>query len=471
MTQTKPTVTASRTGKWKPYSAYKDSGVEWLGEVPAHWEMMRLKYVARDGFVNGLFKKKDQFGSGVKIVNVVDLYRENFLIDFENLDRVKVEQQEYETFKVLSGDIFFVRSSLKLEGVGASASIIEVPEPTVFECHVVKIQSSPYLMIPKYLIYNLNSFLVRRRLVALAETTTMTTIAQPKLASLEVTIPPISEQRAISAFLDRETTKISTLIAKKERLVELLQEKRAALISHAVTKGLDPTVPMKDTGVEWLGEIPAHWGMGKIGAECTVKARLGWKGLKASEYVDEGYIFLATPNIKGREIDFENVNHITAERYFESPEIMLQIGDVLVAKDGSTLGITSVIRYLPAPSTVNSSIAVIRPQESLNSVFLYWFLSSNYIQEFIQRMKDGMGVPHLFQADLRKFVVLIPSLPEQRAIAAFLDRETAKIDALVSRIQEGIEKLKEYSSALISAAVTGKIDVREEVLLPGDRDL
>jgi len=281
-----------------------------------------------------------------------------------------------------------------------------------------------------------------------------------RLGNLFTWLPPLPEQCAIATFLDRETAKINALIAKKERLVELLQEKRAALISQAVTKGLDPAVPMNDSGVDWLGEIPASWTINKIGIECIVKARLGWKGLKASEYVDEGYIFLATPNIKGREIDFQNVNYITAERYFESPEIMLKVGDVLIAKDGSTLGITSVIRYLPNPATVNSSIAVIRPDQSLDSIFLYWFLSANYIQGFIQRMKDGMGVPHLFQADLRKFVVLVPPLTEQQAIANYLDHETAKIDALISRIREGIEKLKEYSTALISAAVTGKIDVR-----------
>jgi type I restriction enzyme S subunit len=194
------------------------------------------------------------------------------------------------------------------------------------------------------------------------------------------------------------------------------------------------------------------------------KARLGWKGLKASEYIDDGYIFLSTPNIKSGEIDFQNVKHITAERYFESPEIMLKTGDVLIAKDGSTLGITSVVRFLPAPATVNSSIAVIRPTKSIQSVFLYWFLSSNYIQELIQAMKDGMGVPHLFQADIRKFVVLIPPLSEQQAVADYLDHETAKIDGLISKIGQGIEKLKEYSTALISAAVTGKIDVREAIL-------
>jgi type I restriction enzyme S subunit len=281
------------------------------------------------------------------------------------------------------------------------------------------------------------------------------------LKEILISIPPTEEQQAIASFLDRETAKIDTLVEKKEKLLELLQEKRSALISQAVTKGLDPDVPLKDSGVDWLGQIPAHWEVFKLGALCSVKARLGWKGLKASEYVDEGYIFLATPNIKGEKIDFENVNYITAGRYFESPEIMLEVGDVLIAKDGSTLGITNVIRQLPAPATVNSSIAVIRPKpRTFDSVYLYYFLASEFTQSVIQQMKDGMGVPHLFQADLRKFIVLTPSLEEQQLIANYLDKETAKIDRLISKVQDGVEKLKEYRTALISAAVTGKIDLR-----------
>jgi len=120
-----------------------------------------------------------------------------------------------------------------------------------------------------------------------------------------------------------------------------------------------PYPEYKDSGVEWLGEVPGHWDISRLGFESWVRARLGWKGLKAEEYVDDGYVFLATPNIKQRNIDFENVNYIDEARYSESLEIALHIGDVLLAKDGSTLGTVNVVRDLPRPATVNSSIAVI----------------------------------------------------------------------------------------------------------------
>src|SRR5436305_1316380 len=137
-----------------------------------------------------------------------------------------------------------------------------------------------------------------------------------------------------------------------------------------------PYASYRDSGIDWLGEVPSHWEVKRLDLLASVKGRLGWKALTADEYVPEGFIFLSTPNIKGeRDIDFENVNYISSHRYYESPEIMLRKGDVLLAKDGSTLGITNVVRDLPNPATVNSSIAVVRPKPTLDSIFLFRWLT------------------------------------------------------------------------------------------------
>lgn len=211
----------------------------------------------------------------------------------------------------------------------------------------------------------------------------------------------------------------------------------------------------KDSGVEWLGEVPVHWQIKRLDFLASVKARLGWKGLTASEYVDDGYIFLSTPNIKGENgIDFENVNYITEDRYLESPEIMLKEDDVLIAKDGSTLGITNVVRSLPRPATVNSSIAVIRTKGSINSYYLIRWLCSTFMQATIESLKDGQGVPHLFQSDIRKFTVVSPGKSEQTAIADFLDRETGHLDTLITKKQALIDLLNEKRTALISQIAT-----------------
>ena len=215
-----------------------------------------------------------------------------------------------------------------------------------------------------------------------------------------------------------------------------------------------PYTKYKDSNVEWIDSVPEHWKASYLGFECSVKARLGWKGLKAEEYVDDGYVFLATPNIKDNEVDFINVNRITKERYDESPEIILEKGDVLVTKDGSTTGTTNIIRVLPEPATVNSSIAVLRSKGNVLSEYLYYFFVSEYTQNLISRMRGGMGVPHLFQADLRKFYILVPAKQEQGFIVNFLDHETTKIDIFIEKQKQLIQLLKEKRQAVISHTVT-----------------
>lgn len=208
----------------------------------------------------------------------------------------------------------------------------------------------------------------------------------------------------------------------------------------------------------WVGPLPVGWSWGKLGAVCKVKARLGWKGLKADEYVASGHRFLSTPNIKLPAIDFDEVNYITKERYDESPEIQLRVGDVLIAKDGSTLGIVNVVRQLPGPSTVNGSIAVIRPRDGIDGVYLRYFLQGHATQSAIQQFKDGMGVPHLFQSDLRKFDVAVPPIHVQRAIADYLDRKTASVDALIEQKERLLRLLDEKRQAVITQVVTKGLD-------------
>mgnify|MGYP001458291490 CR=1 FL=1 len=202
-------------------------------------------------------------------------------------------------------------------------------------------------------------------------------------------------------------------------------------------------------------QLPPHWRIARLDRLATVNVRIGWKALTAAEYQTEGYAFLATPNIKSYEIDFENVNYISRFRYEESPELQLSVGDVLLAKDGNTLGITNVVRKLPRPATVNGSIAVIRPHR-IESRFLRYVLASSPIQAQISAVKGGMGVPHLFQADIKLFPIPVPPPEEQRRIADFLDAETARIESLRSSLTRLRSLLHERRAAQIHSLVTGQ---------------
>ena len=436
------------------YPAYQPSGLEWLGEIPVGWDIWKATH-AFGHIGSGTTPKSDNYeyyDGQIPWVTTSEL-RETRIDD--TLNKITAEAlRDYPALRLYpAGTLLFAMYGATIGRLG----ILKIPATVNQACAAF---SEPIKLDPKFTYYWL--YMRRPILIALSAGGGQPNLSQDDLKQLRIPAPPLEEQLTIADYLDRETTRIDALLKKKQKQIKLLQEKRTALISHAVTKGLDPNAKMKDSGVEWLGPVPEGWSISKLGFHASVKARLGWKGLKADEYVDEGFIFLSTPNIKNRHIDFDNVNYITKERYLESPEIMLEVGDVLIAKDGSTLGTTNVVRNLPAPATVNSSIAVLRPKPNLNSSFLYWIMTCPYTQSIIQQVKDGQGVPHLFQADLRKFRVWLPSYEEQRAIAAYLDHETAHIDALTEKVEKSITLLREYRTSLISAAVTGKIDVRKE---------
>jgi type I restriction enzyme S subunit len=184
-----------------------------------------------------------------------------------------------------------------------------------------------------------------------------------------------------------------------------------------------------------------------------VNARIGWKALTADEYEPEGYVFLSTPNIKREDIDFENVNHISEFRYLESPELQLRVGDVLLVKDGNTLGITNYVKQLPVEATVNGSIAVLRPF-GIEARFLRFVLASDLVQGMIAAFRAGMGVPHLFQADIKRFPLPLPPLQVQRAIADYLDTETARIDALIEKKRRMVQLLEEKWNAFLGSCLS-----------------
>lgn len=222
-----------------PNVKMKDSGVEWLGEVPVHWKVRKLRYLIKGDLVNGLFKKKEYYGSGIKIANVFDVYQEDYYLSNATLEQVEVTEDEKKKYAIQEGDIFFVRSSLKLEGVGRSVCALTVEEPMVFECHVVRACPKQRTICPKYLIHFLNSAYAMHRFIALANCVTMATIDQDKIKNLEVTLPPRDEQDQIMGYLAREMTTIEELKRKITESIEKLYEYRIALISAAVTGKID----------------------------------------------------------------------------------------------------------------------------------------------------------------------------------------------------------------------------------------
>ena len=280
------------------------------------------------------------------------------------------------------------------------------------------------------------------------------------MKNIMVPFPPLEEQRVIADYLDIKCTQIDTIITKEQSVIEKLQEYKRAIITNAVVKGLDLTVEMVDSGIEWIDSIPNHWKIKRLIFSAYIRARLGWKGLKADEYTSEGHPFLSAVNIQNDKLVWEDLNFINDNRYDESPEIKLELGDLLLVKDGAGIGKCAVVDQLPyGTATTNSSLGVITPYPELNSMYLYYFFESAIFQNYISRIKNGMGVAHLTQGNLKNIMVVIPPYCEQEAIVAYLDKKCSNLDSIILKKQALIDKLAEYKKSLIYEVVTGKKEV------------
>ncbi len=292
--------------------------------------------------------------------------------------------------------------------------------------------------------------------------------AQPGLAvtnitCLKIPFPSETEQQKIAQFLDHETAKIDTLIEKQQRLIELLKEKRQAVISHAVTKGLNPNAAMKDSGVEWLGEVPEHWEFpSPIKYISSLKGRLGWQGLKAEEYIDEGCYIVSSAHFSNHQIQWDACPHISFERYELDSNIQLAEGDILLMKDGAAMGKLAYVDYLPDKACLNSHLLLFRLiKKSYDPKFMYYFMQTEFFQGYIKVNGTGATFLGISQQAIGNYRVAFPPFTEQQKIVEFLDSERAKFDTLIKKAESAIELMQERRTALISAAVTGKIDMRE----------
>lgn len=420
--------------RFKPYPAYKDSGVEWLGDIPTHWEVKRLKYVAR--IEAGQSPPSEVVRDGLEGLPFLQGNA-----DFGPTSPIPRQACDVAPTHAQEGDILFsVRAPVgamnvadQEYGIGRGLCAVRLG-PSVER---------------RFGFYALSS--VRKLLDRVATGSTYEAVTTSHVGDLPQLLPSGPEQRAIAAFLDRETARIDALVAKKERLIELLQEKRTALITRAVTKGLDPSVPMKDSGVEWLGEIPAHWEVKRNGAIFDERNERGREDLPILE------VSIAS-GVRVREFSDTKIEQRSDD--LGAYKVALA-GDIAFNKMRMWQG---AVGATPEDGLVSPDYIVARPRVgAVPDYFASVFRTPIFMVE-VYRWSHGIvdDRNRLYWDDFKAIRIPCPPTGEQRAIAAFLDRETARIDALISKVREAIDRLKELRTALISAAVTGKIDVREE---------
>lgn len=443
------------------YSEYKDSGVKWLGEIPSHWEVVRFGKHFK--FRKGLsITKADLIETGIAVISYGQIHAKNNLGTTLSASLVRYVSQDYlQTHPqclLTKNDFVFADTSEDIEGSGNF--VYNDFKDTIFAGYHTIIAKQNGLYNPKYYAYLFLSESWKNNVRNLVNGVKVYSIGRKQLKDNFLLFPLSHEQDAIVRYLDTATSEIDKAIAMQQKMIDLLNERKQIIIQNAVTKGLDENVEMKESGVEFVNEIPHNWSTRRLKFSAWIRARLGWKGLKASEYVENGYPFLSAFNIENDHMKWNNLNFINKYRYDESPEIKLKVGDLLLVKDGAGIGKCARIDELPyGESTANGSLAVITSYDMLDYRYLYYFMVSKSFKDHTELLINGMGVPHFTQGEMKKIVMPVPPQAEQQQIVTYLDSEMQRFDSAITNCQRQITLLQERKQIIINEVVTGKVRV------------
>jgi type I restriction enzyme S subunit len=438
--------------RFKPYPAYRDSGCEWLGQIPAHWAVKRLKTVARlhtGGTPSGLLD--DAFDEdGIPWVKPDHLLGDRGIT---NTDRRLAQDAARALGTIRAG-------SALVCGIGSVGKTGYATNEvcTNQQINAIVFQSEIGDRYGQFAVACLGRHFSMR-----ANKVTIPICNKSEMGEAPLCVPTPREQGGIAAFLDRETARIDALLTQKEKLIGLLQEQRTALITRAVTKGLDPNAPMKDSGIEWLGEIPAHWQVTRLKHIAPVQ---GGYAYRSDAFQSDGVPVVRMNNLKRGSLDLNEVARIPPNECIDG--YSLSEGDLLFGMSGSlgetgSLGNYAVVRLENLPCQLNQRVGRFRVSDRVQSVFLLYFIAATPFTEPLIADSTGTAQFNISPETVGRVALGLPSTSEQVEIVAFLDRETSRTDALVSKVRGAIDRLKEFRTALISAAVTGKIDVRGEI--------
>jgi type I restriction enzyme S subunit len=437
------------------YDSYKNSGVEWMNEIPSNWEKSRIRMVG--DLYGGLTGKKgsdfndDDNPSNKPFVPFTNIFN-NTYISRDHFQYVNVEEDENQN-RVLKNDLFFLMSSESYEDLGKCSILLEDVEELYLNsfCKGFRIKDSKVYSL--FLNYQLLGSLHKEMISIEGNGFTRINLRQDRLLDIPVFIPPLSEQQQIVSFLDTKTSLIDSLIEKTQQKIELLKEKRTSLINEVVTKGLNPNVEMKDSGVEWIGEIPSGWfcvGTNKVYHD------LGTGTTPTSdntEYYDEveGNHWITTTDLN-EGIMYDTLTKITDKSLEDYPNLRLYpSGSIYISMYGGRIGKLGVSTF---ESYCNQSVCVLPKNEKINVKFYYyWFLG---FQDFVKNMGRGGGQPNINKDMIKQFPTVKIPLSEQNEIVSYLDEQTGLIDKTISVEERRIELLKEYRQSLISEVVTGK---------------
>ena len=444
------------------YERYKNSGVEWLGPVPAHWEVTRLKFIAH--VQTGVAKGKDNTGQEtvlvpyLRVANVQDGY-----LDLEDVSNIEIPADDLPRYRLRAGDVLMNEGG-DFDKLGRGHVWDGSIDPCIHQNHVFAVR--PFGVSPQWLnlvtgsAYAQFYFMSRSK-----QSTNLASISSTNVMELPVVLPPMAEQEGISAYLGLETAKIDALIAEQQRLILLLAEKREAAVAQALTKGLSQSAPTKHSGIEWLGKVPAHWTVVRLGQISTSRCDGPFgSGLKSEHYTDSGVRVVRLQNIRGDGFFDESTAYIDSTYYAEHlGDHDVVAGDLLLAGLGderNTVGRACVAPDNIGPAMVKADCFRFRLDraEALPS-FVAFALNVSAVADagFLAGGSTRSRIPLSVMASRQ---VPLPPIEEQSQIVSMLGRTLAEMSLLSAEAEHAIALFRERRSALIATAVTGQIDLR-----------
>lgn len=452
------------TSRFPKYPAYKDSGVEWLGSVPERWAIFSLKRSV-DGCTNGLWGDEPDGENDLAVIRVADFDRATCRVGLDKLTYRSITQKERASRLLQPGDLLIEKSGGGEKTLVGCVVLFEHEFEAITSNFVARMR--PLASFDSgFLCYAFDSLYQGKvNFPAIKQTTGIQNLDSESYLQEQFCFPTLAEQTQIARFLDHETARIDALIEEQQRLIELLKEKRQAVISHAVTNGLDPTVPMKDSGIEWLGDVPAHWDVGALKhfispVPGAIKTGPFGSHLKSEDMKEGPYKVFNQRSVI--DADFSSGdNFISEEKFAELRGFTAFPGDVLVTTRG-TIGRAAILPDNAEVGILHPCLLRVQVDESkITSSYLCRLIQeSHLLKTQLSLMSNSTTIEVIYSETMANLLIPVPPITEQAQIAAFLDDVISKFGALTSDANESVRLLQERRAALISAAVTGKIDVR-----------
>ena len=426
-----------------------DSGIEWIGKIPKHWSIERLQWHLYE-----VSEKNDP----ILTTNILSLTNKLGVVPYsEKGNQGNNAKDNYNEYKIAYPDTIVANSMNILIGSVGYCNYYGCVSPVYY---IYKNKENTNLKFINYL-FQTQQFQKELRRYANGILEIRLRVSSSDILKRTVALPSLVEQQSIVETLDIKISQIDKLIANQEQQIEKLNEYKQSIITKVVTKGLNPNVEMKDSGVEWIGKIPTKWSTIKIKFTSWLKGRIGWDGLKSTEFIDNGpYLITGTDFVNG-EINWNTCVHISEDRYAEDELLHIKENDLLITKDG-TIGKLAIVKNCPEKVSLNSGVMIIRSLDvfDYSDKYLYYILQSNQFYIWYELSQSGNStIKHLYQGQFYNFEFSFPEINEQNKITLYLDNKCSEIDSLIKIKNQKIEKLQEYKKTLIYEYVTGKKQV------------